>query len=77
MRTIITRLSHAAGESVAPASDVKPRGQKRAGGHRRVQITLTIPWEMMNRLEAPAEQSGQTRARLLLLGAARVLRDGL
>jgi hypothetical protein len=32
---------------------------------------------MLQRLDALAEQTGQTRAGLLLLGAARLLRDGV
>jgi hypothetical protein len=42
-----------------------------------VQITLTVPADMLDRLDALSAQSGQTRSALLLLGAARVLRDGL
>ncbi len=72
----ITRPSRTASDFVSSASDAKAKAAKRAGD-RRVQITLTIPREMMARLDALAEQTGQTRAGLLLLGAARVLRDGI
>jgi hypothetical protein len=49
-------------------------GQARAPG---AEITITIPPDMLQRLDALEEQTGQTRAGLLLLGAARLLRDGV
>jgi predicted DNA-binding protein len=44
---------------------------------RRQQITITIPPDMLQRLDALAQETGQTRAGLLLLGASRLLRDGV
>jgi predicted transcriptional regulator len=43
---------------------------------KRQQITITISPDMLRRLDALAEQIGQTRAGLLL-GAAQLLRDGI
>ena len=72
----ITKPSQRASAFIANAPDakLKPAKSARPG---RVQITLTVPPDMLGKLDALAEQSGQTRAGLLLLGAARLLRDGL
>ena len=70
----ITRPSRNAGAFVASAPDAKPRER---AAPRRQQITITIPPDMLQRLDALAAQTGQTRAGLLLLGAARLLRDGV
>jgi hypothetical protein len=72
----ITRPSRTAGNFISAAPDAKPRERVPKTGKRQ-QITITIPPEMLRRLDALAEESGQTRAGLLLLGAARLLRDGL
>ena len=70
----ITKPSRPASSFVAAAPDAKPRQSKQ---DRRRQITLTIPADMLLRLDAMAAETGQTRAGLLLLGAARLLRDGV
>jgi hypothetical protein len=49
----------------------------RARDPDRVQITLTVPREILRRLDALAQETGQARARLFVLGAARLLRDGI
>ncbi len=70
----ITKPSRNAGSFIAAAPDAKPKAPARSS---RQQITLTIPREMLARLDKMAEETGQTRAGLLLLGASRVLRDGV
>ena len=71
----ITRPSRNAGAFVASAPDAKPRERAARSAPRRQQIT--IPADMLQRLDALAAQTGQTRAGLLLLGAARPLRDAV
>ena len=71
----ITKPSQRASAFIAAAPDAKPKAKPSRPG--RVQITLTVPPDMLSKLDALAAQSGQTRAGLLLLGAARLLRDGL
>jgi hypothetical protein len=71
----ITKPSQRASAFVASAPDAKTKPKAPRPG--RVQITLTVPPDMLSKLDAMAQQSGQTRAGLLLLGAARLLRDGL
>ena len=73
----ITKPSRNAGAFIASAPDAKPRERAAKSAPRRQQITITIPPDMLQRLDALAEQTGQTRAGLLLLGAARLLRDGV
>lgn len=70
----ITKPSRAASSFVASAPDAKTKAPK---PDARRQITLTIPPDMLRRLDALASETGQTRAGLLLLGAARLLRDGV
>jgi hypothetical protein len=73
----ITRPSRNAGAFVASAPDAKPRARVSRSAPRRQQITITIPPDMLQRLDALAQETGQTRAGLLLLGASRLLRDGV
>ena len=73
----ITKPSRNAGAFISAAPDAKPRAKAAAVGDRRVQITLTMPRDMLRRLDALAKESGQTRAALLVLGASRLLRDGV
>ena len=73
----ITRPSRNTGAFVSSAPDAKPRERAGRSAPRRQQITITIPPDMLQRLDTLAEQTGQTRAGLLLLGAARLLRDGV
>jgi len=71
----ITKPSRKASAFVAAAPDAK--SPRQPGRPKRKQITLTIPDEILRRLDALAEQNGQTRAGLIMLGVSRVLRDGL
>lgn len=73
----ITKPSQSAGHFVSAAPDAKPRAERNGKATKRQQITITIPPDMLRRLDELADQTGQTRAGLLLLGAARVLRDGI
>ena len=73
----ITKPLRSAGAFVSSPPDAKPRERAGRSAPRRQQITITIPPDMLQRLDALAEQTGQTRAGLLLLGAARLLRDGV
>jgi hypothetical protein len=43
----------------------------------RKQITITVATDVLHRLDTLAAQYGQTRAGLITLGIARLLRDGL
>lgn len=43
---------------------------------RRVQITLTVSREILHRMDTLARENGQTRARLFVLAAEKMLRDG-
>jgi hypothetical protein len=70
----ITKPSRAASSFLRAAPDAK---SKPAKANTRRQITLTIPQDMLLQLDALADKTGQTRAGLLLLGAARLLRDGV
>jgi hypothetical protein len=50
-----------AGRIISAAPDAKPRERVAKTGKRQ-QITITIPPDMPRRLDALAEESGQTRA---------------
>ena len=71
----VTKPSRSASAFVAAAPDAKVKPSKPDA--RRRQITMTVPLDMLRRLDALAAETGQTRAGLLLLGAARLLRDGV
>ena len=60
---------------VAAAPDA--RSARAPAKANRRQITLTVPDEILRRLDTLAEQNGQSRASLIMLGISRVLRDGL
>jgi len=57
-----------------PAATKELAGQAKPDARR--QITLTIPADMLRRLDALAAEIGQTRTGVLLVGAAQLLRDG-
>lgn len=70
----ITRPSQKAFIQGAPdAKPAKPTRKAQAS----TQITLTLSDDVLERLDAMAKQTGQSRSGLIKTGIARVLRDGL
>lgn len=61
------------------APDAKPERPKpkRRPAAARVQISLTVAADVLRQLDEMAGKYGQTRAGLIGIGIARVLRDGL
>jgi uncharacterized protein (DUF4415 family) len=61
------------------APDAKPdrAKPKRRPPAPRVQISLTVAGDVLRQLDEMAAKYGQTRAGLIGIGIARVLRDGV
>jgi hypothetical protein len=70
----ITKPSQKAFVQAAP--DAKPAKSTRKA-QPSTQITLTLSDDVLERLDAMAKQTGQSRSGLIKTGIARVLRDGL
>jgi hypothetical protein len=62
-----------------PARKLKPDGVAAGPVARspRKQITINVPVDVLRRLDAMAAENGQTRAGLIALALARLLRAGV
>ncbi len=75
-----TRAQRAFVEGAAPAATPPRKAPARPGPmvkSERKQITITVATDVLHKLDTLAAQYGQTRAGLITLGIARLLRDGL
>ena len=61
----------------APDAKQDKAKPKRRPPATRVQISLTVAAEVLRQLDEMAGRYGQTRAGLIGIGIARVLRDGV
>lgn len=73
----ITKPTRAQRDFVAAAPGAKPARKPPAARAPRTQISVTIATDVLRQLDELAARYGQTRAGLIGLGIARVLRDGL
>jgi hypothetical protein len=60
-----------------PAKKASPAARVPVARSPRTQISVTVATEVLRQLDELAARYGQTRAGLIGLGIARVLRDGL
>jgi hypothetical protein len=72
----ITKPTRAQKAFVGGAPDAKPP-RKSSARAPRTQISVTIATDVLRQLDELAARYGQTRAGLIGIGIARVLRDGL
>jgi hypothetical protein len=73
----ITKPSQKERAFIQGAPDAKPAAVKPRKTQASTQITLTLADDVLERLDAMAKQTGQSRSGLIKTGVARVLRDGL
>jgi hypothetical protein len=74
----ITKPSRAQQRFVEGAAKPKVRAASKARASvPRKQITINVATDVLDRLDKLAFANGQTRAGLISLGIARLLRDGI
>jgi hypothetical protein len=73
----ITKPSRKERDFIGSAPDAKPAAKHARKAAASTQITLTVADDLLQRLDALARDTGQSRSGLIKVGINRVLRDGV